>query len=182
MAWKDRFLKSPDDILAEHLTDGERVLLIDEPSNNAFLVASTNEILMILGVGLLVFFMGVNGAGAPMILLGLIVVIFLALPLVWKRMEKFYTRYALTDFRVMRSYGVFKRQLTWIPWSKVTDVSISQSLPGRILKYATVKIESANEASGFKEMKDLCDPKGFHNYIAALVEARQGKISPSSLP
>lgn len=182
MGWKLTLFKSPDDILDEHLTEGETLILKDEPSNNAFLVASTNEVAVIAGVGLLTFILGVNGAGVVMILLGLIIVVFLALPLVWKRLEKSYTRYALTDFRVMRSYGVFKRQLTWIPWSKVTDVSFSQSLPGRIFKYATVKIESANEASGFKEMKDLCDPKGFHNHIAALVEAKQGKISPTHLP
>lgn len=181
MSWRAHLLKSPDDILAEHLTAGERILLIDEPSNNAFLVASTHQILIIVALGFLVMLMGANGSGATSVLLGLIVIVVLALPLAWQRLQKAYTRYALTDFRVMRSYGVFKRELKWIPWSKVTDVSISQSLPGRVLRYATVRIESANEASGFKEMKELSDPKGFHNYIAALVEAKQGKIKHAIL-
>jgi membrane protein YdbS with pleckstrin-like domain len=181
MSWQSRLFKSPDEILAEHLTHGERILLIDEPSNNAFLVASTHQILLMFGVGAVVMLMGANGSGAASVILGLMVIVALAVPLAWQRLQKAYVRYALTDFRVMRSYGVFKRNLTWIPWSKVTDVAIEQSFPGRVFKYATVRIESANEASGFKEMKDLCDPKGFHNYIAALVEAKQGKIKHSVL-
>ena len=35
-----------------------------------------------------------------------------------------------------------------IPLGKVTDLSFKQSLMGRLLSYATVRIESANEESG----------------------------------
>jgi hypothetical protein len=78
----------------------------------------------------------------------------------------------------MRSWGVFSRRMAWIPWSKVTDVSIHQTLIGRMLGYATVKLESANEASGFKEITDLRDPHRFHRIIAEIVEAKQGKTVP----
>ena len=89
------------------------------------------------------------------VVLGMIVISVVTTLLVVRRLQAWYTRYALTDFRLIRSWGVLKRQLAWIPWSKVTDVSMVQTLAGRILGYATVRIESANEASGFKAVTDL---------------------------
>ena len=50
---------------------------------------------------------------------------------------------------------------------------------GRVLGYATVKIESANEESGLGEIKDLRQPHRFHRVIAEMVEAKQGKTVPS---
>ncbi|MDQ3944903.1 MAG: hypothetical protein M3357_07110 [Actinomycetota bacterium] len=55
---------------------------------------------------------------------------------------------------------------------------MAQSTAGRILGYATVRIESANEASGFKEITDPRDPHRFHRLIAEIVDAKQGKTYP----
>ena len=71
-----------------------------------------------------------------------------------------------------------KRSMAWIPWSKVTDVLLTQTLAGRILGYATVRIESANEASGFKAVTDLRDPHRFHRVVTEMVQAKQGKTVP----
>jgi hypothetical protein len=68
--------------------------------------------------------------------------------------------------------------MAWIPWAKVTDISLTQSFFGRLFGYATVRIESANEASGFKSMTDLREPHRFHRVIAEMVEAKQGKTVP----
>ena len=45
---------------------------------------------------------------------------------------------------------------------------------GRLLGYATVYIDSANETSGLAEMKNLCDPRAFYLKLTELVQLKQG--------
>lgn len=171
----------PDEIIEGYLTGDERFLLVDEPSTNAFMVGAANEIALIMAIALATGFLVGRGAGAVLGLIGFLAVTVLAVVLFVQRLQAWYTRYALTDFRVIRSWGVISRHMAWIPWSKVTDVSITQSAAGRLLGYATVRIESANEASGFKEIKDLRDPHRFHRFIAEIVEQKQGRYSPPGI-
>jgi membrane protein YdbS with pleckstrin-like domain len=173
-----RVLPTPDEVLQSYLTHDEVFILVDEPATSAFLVEAINEILIIVVIALVTGFAVGNGGGELAGLLGLIVICIVAGLLIVRRLQAWYTRYALTDFRLIRSWGVLKRQLAWIPWSKVTDVLLVQSLVGRILGYATVRIESANEASGFKEVSDLRDPHRFHRVVTEMVQAKQGKTVP----
>jgi hypothetical protein len=168
----------PEDVIEGYLTADEQFILVDEPSNSAFILEAGNEILIAAGIGLVTTLLVSKGAGLAVGIIGFVIIDAIILMLVWRRLQYFYVRYVLTDFRVMRTWGVFSRHMAWMPWSKVTDVSISQSLPGRVLGYASVRIESANEASGFKVIKDLRDPHRFHRYIAEIVEAKQGKTVP----
>ena len=177
-----RLLPTPDEIVSTYLTADEQFLLVDEPSTNAFVVDASRQIGAIFGIALATGFLVGRGAGPVLGLLGFVAVDVLAVMLVVRRAQAWYTRYALTDFRVIRSWGILSRHMAWIPWSKVTDVSITQTTAGRLLGYATVRIESANEASGFKEIKDLRDPHRFHRYIAEIVEAKQGKIASPAAP
>ena len=165
-------------MLQSYLTHDEVFILVDEPATSAFLVEASNEILIIVVIALVTGFAVGQGGGAFAAILGLIVIGVISTILVIQRLQAWYTRYALTDFRLIRSWGVLKRQLAWIPWSKVTDVLLVQTLAGRILGYATVRIESANEASGFKAVKDLRDPHRFHRVVTEMVQAKQGKTVP----
>jgi len=165
-------------VLQSYLTHDEVFILVDEPATSAFLVEASNEILIIVVIALVTGFAVGQGGGAFAAILGLIVIGVISTILVIQRLQAWYTRYALTDFRLIRSWGVLKRQLAWIPWSKVTDVLLVQTLAGRILGYATVRIESANEASGFKAVKDLRDPHRFHRVVTEMVQAKQGKTVP----
>jgi len=173
-----RILPTPDEVLQSYLTHDEVFILVDEPATSAFLLEASNEILIIVVIALLTGFAVGNGGGAVAALLGAMVIGVVATMLVVRRLQAWYTRYALTDFRLIRSWGVVKRQLAWIPWSKVTDVLLIQTLAGRILGYATVRIESANEASGFKAVTDLRDPHRFHRVVTEMVQAKQGKTIP----
>jgi uncharacterized membrane protein YdbT with pleckstrin-like domain len=170
------FLRTPEEIVGSYLTDDEQVILIDEPSTNAFLVEAANEIFIIVGIALLTGFLMGQGGGVVAGVIGFLVIDVLAIFLVAKRVRVWYTRYVLTDFRVMRCWGVFNRQMAWIPWGKVTDVFLTQTVPGRLFGYATVRIESANEQSGLKEMTDLRDPHKFLQTITEVVELRQTKV------
>ena len=173
-----RVLPTPDEVLQSYLTHDEVFILVDEPATSAFLVDSVNEILIIVVIALVTGFAVGQGGGMVAAVLGGMVIAVVSTILVVQRLQRWYTRYALTDFRLIRSWGVLHRRLAWIPWSKVTDVSVEQSLAGRILGYATVRIESANEASGFKAVTDLRDPHRFHRVVTEMVQAKQGKTVP----
>jgi hypothetical protein len=173
-----RILPTPDEVLQSYLTHDEVFILVDEPATAAFLLEASNEILIIVVIALVTGFAVGQGGGAFAGILGLMVISVISTILVVRRLQAWYTRYALTDFRLIRSWGVVKRQLAWIPWSKVTDVLLVQTLAGRILGYATVRIESANEASGFKAVTDLRDPHRFHRVVTEMVQAKQGKTVP----
>lgn len=173
-----RLLPTPDEVLQSYLTHDEIFILVDEPATSAFLLEATNEILIIVVIALVTGFAVGQGGGAFAATIGLFVISVVSGILVVRRLQAWYTRYALTDFRLIRSWGVLKRQLAWIPWSKVTDVLLVQTLAGRILGYATVRIESANEASGFKAVTDLRDPHRFHRVVTEMVQAKQGKTVP----
>lgn len=172
---------SPDEILDTYLTCDERIVYQDEPSTNAFVIDAAGEIAVILGVFFLTSFLYARGGGAFVAIVGFIAIDVLAIRLVVQRIQKWYIRYVLTDSRVMRTWGIFTRQMSFIPWSKVTDITLTQSFAGRLFGYATVRIESANEASGFKEVTDLRDPWGFYRRIAAIIEERNGRIKPAWL-
>jgi hypothetical protein len=173
-----RLLPTPDDVLQSYLTHDEVFILVDEPATSAFLLEATNEILIIVVIALVTGFAVGNGGGTIAAILGMMVIAAVTTTLVVRRLQAWYTRYALTDFRLIRSWGVINRHLAWIPWSKVTDVSLVQTLAGRLLGYATVRIESANEASGFKAVTDLRDPHRFHRVVTEMVQAKQGKTVP----
>ena len=171
-------LPTPDQIVRSYLTTDESIILIDQPSTNAFIVEASKELILI-GVLVLITAAWVGAGGSTTVAaVGFILLDLLLIYLIIKRMRFWYTRYVLTDFRVIRSWGIVKRQMAWIPWAKVTDISMTQSFLGRLLGYATVRIESANEASGFKEIKDLRQPHRFHRVIGEMVEAKQGKTRP----
>ncbi len=171
-------LPTPDQIVRSYLTTDESIILIDQPSTNAFIVEASKELILI-GVVVLITVAWVGAGGSTAVAaIGFILLDLLLIYLIIKRMRFWYTRYVLTDFRVIRSWGIVKRHMAWIPWAKVTDISMTQSFLGRLLGYATVRIESANEASGFKEINDLRQPHRFHRVIGEMVEAKQGKTVP----
>ena len=171
-------LPTPDHIVRSYLTTDEIIVLVDQPSTNAFLVEATKELIAI-GIVLLLTLAWLGGGGdSTVALIGFVLLDVLLIYLLIKRMRYWYTRYVLTNYRVIRSWGILKRHMAWIPWAKVTDISMTQSLLGRLLGYATVRIESANEASGFKEIKDLRQPHRFHRVIAEMVGSKQGETEP----
>jgi hypothetical protein len=87
-----------------------------------------------------------------------------------------YTRYVITTDRVMYITGVIKREHMWIPYSKVTDLSFGQGLADRAMGVAKVKIESANEASPFRELINLSHPKLFMHALSTMVNIRQAPM------
>jgi hypothetical protein len=89
-----------------------------------------------------------------------------------------YTSYVITNVRIMRVSGVVTRRVHSIPWMRVTDLTFDQSWLGRMLGYATLHIESANEDSGLRDLAGVSDPMVFNKYLVDMVVAKQGPIAP----
>lgn len=94
----------------------------------------------------------------------------------WRIVDSWYTRYVLTDFRVLRTSGVLERNVEFIPWRKVTDVSLRRSFWQRLVGASTIRIESANEASRFRAMTDVQDPREFFRVLQEVMAAYAGHV------
>ncbi len=172
-------LAPPADTIETYLVPGEELLHVDAPALNAFVIEELPAIVVMLLAGVTAIAWGAKTGsllvtGAAMILAGVVM-----LRLRVKRWNERYTAYVLTTARVMKISGFFRRSAAWIPWVKVTDVRFEASLMGRLLGYATIYIDSANETSGLAEMKNLRDPRGFYVMLTQLVQLKQGPLSPT---
>jgi uncharacterized membrane protein YdbT with pleckstrin-like domain len=95
-------------------------------------------------------------------------------------LQAWFTRYVVTDLRVLRVSGVLNRNAEFIPWGKVTDITRSESLVQWLAHTATIRIESANERSGFRAIDDVDDPDRFYRVLVKMVDRKQGRIEDIS--
>jgi uncharacterized membrane protein YdbT with pleckstrin-like domain len=170
---------TPDEIVRSYLVTGERVIHVDKPALDAFVIIQIREVLLAGALFLLFIWSLLTGKGSVLPLVTFIAFDVLLVWLIVKRMQAFYTRYVITTFRVLRVSGILTRSNVWIPWVKITDLSFRQSLVGRIFGYATIRIESANEESGLKDLSDLKDPIRFNRILVEMINTKQGNVAPT---
>lgn len=159
----------PERIVADLLLPDENVYEMASPDWGV--VAFEQAPLAILG--LLVSLLAASLVG-PLAALVLLVVLFAMLA--WRVLDAWHTRYVLTDFRVLRTSGVLDRNVEFIPWRKVTDVSLRRSFWQRMVGASTIRIESANEASRFRAMTDVRNPKEFFRVLQEVMAAFSGHV------
>jgi hypothetical protein len=174
------FMAPPAESIGQYLIEGEEVLHIDAPAFNAFFVDELPIIVLTAAAASAAIVWGSRSgnlfvAGVAMIACGVLLLYLRA-----KRWSERYTAYVLTTARVMRISGFLSRSAAWIPWVKVTDVRYEASFAGRLLGYATIHIDSANETSGLSEMKNLRDPHTFYVTLTELVQQKQGSLRSRS--
>jgi membrane protein YdbS with pleckstrin-like domain len=176
-AWRRSWLPLPDEITEEYLGHGERMIYNDHPSFQAFV---TEHIFLVLGLFVAAgLFVGVvlNGSLTAILLTFLVLAVVL-LVLVLIRLSERYTSYVITNVRIMRVSGILTRRVHSIPWMRVTDLTFDQSWLGRVLGYATLHIESANEEGGLRDLVGVSNPMLFNRYLVDMVVAKQGPIAP----
>ena len=175
MGWK------PDQLLRWHLIPGEEIIYRDSPSTSALLIQSLWVLIPPIVIGFFAIVWGLTTGHFLAVGIALIVTGASFLTLLIRRTAAHYTMYVLTTVRVMKLSGVFRLTAYWMPWAKVTDVRLERSISGRLFRFATVVIESANENSGLKEMKNLHDPKTFYLKLTAMVQLKQGNTAADSM-
>ena len=165
----------PDDIVRDYLVAGERVLLEETRSPRAWLLDQA-VILVVVGVVLVVL---LSMAQAWSVALGALLVLGAGAYLAVEGSKAWFTRYVITDLRVLRVTGVVNRHAEFIPWGKVTDIGRSESLLQWWVGTATIRIESANERSAFRAMADVEDPARFYRQLVHMVDLKQGRVGDS---
>jgi membrane protein YdbS with pleckstrin-like domain len=73
--------------------------------------------------------------------------------------------WAVTNFRVIDERGVFTLYTKESPLEKINNISYYQTLPGRILKFGEVEIQTAAE-DGATVYRMVTDPKALKNTVA----------------
>jgi membrane protein YdbS with pleckstrin-like domain len=176
-AWREAWLPLPDEIIKDYLAIDEKVIHNDHPSFRAFVIEHLILVIVLfVAAGL---FVGVvlNGSLTAVLLTFLLLAVVLLI-LVLQRLSQRYTSYVITNVRIMRVSGVVTRNVHSIPWMRVTDLSFVQTWLGRLLGYATLRIESANEEGGLRDLAGVSNPIDFNKYLIGMVVAKQGPTQP----
>jgi len=168
----------PKDIVESYLMDDERVVLEETRSVRGFLVGqSVWVVLALILAWVLVAMFG--SAGAILALVGSVV---LGSVIAFRALQAWFTRYVVTDLRVLRVHGILNRHAEFIPWGKVTDITRSETIFQWLARTATITIESANERSGLRTVDDVDDPGYFYRVLVEMVDRKQGRISNAKQP
>ena len=69
---------------------------------------------------------------------------------------------AVTDRRIIRVSGILTRTVDAAPLSQITDSTLRRSIPGRILGYGTVRIETAGQADSLGAMTYVPSPDALY--------------------
>ena len=165
----------PDEFVRELMVDGEVTYALEQPEWR--LVLLDQAALAALGVVVSIVAASVLSVGIGILLLALLVGV-----VTWRALDAWHTRYVLTSFRVMRFSGVLDRNVEFIPWRKVTDVSLHRSFFQRMVGASTIRIESANEASRFREMNDVRSPREFFATLQEMTAAYSGNVEVGMTP
>ena len=76
--------------------------------------------------------------------------------------------FVATDKRLLLFYGFITRKVSMMPLSKVTDMSYTRSIPGRLLGYGRFVMESAGHDQALREVHWVPSPDA--NYRAICTE------------
>ena len=161
-----------DEIIYDRLLPNEKIFMVDGPATIALVVRKFRWIVA-LAISLILM---IELSGTLWKVAMFVLVIAISVVLLASAVQFHYTRYVVTGTRMIYLSGVINRSHQWIPWAKVTDMSYIQGWTERIQNIGRVHIESANEASPFKEMKDLSHPGTMMRVLVYMVSERQGKV------
>lgn len=74
-------------------------------------------------------------------------------------------RYTLTDSKIEIDYGLIARTTRNVPLSKIQDVTISASIPQRILGFGDVVIDNASEIGGSTILHNINNPRHYADLL-----------------
>ncbi len=105
------------------------------------------------------FALGPGGAGLLGVMWSLTRTFFIILE--WR----FYERLYITDRRVIASSGILQSKIDTLPLSRATDISYEKPFLGEILKYATLRIETAGQDQALGTINFIKNPEIFYELL-----------------
>lgn len=74
-------------------------------------------------------------------------------------------RYTMTDSKIELDYGLIARTTRNIPLAKIQDVTVSASIPQRILGFGDVVIDNASELGGSTVLHNINNPRHYADLL-----------------
>ncbi|HXT61566.1 MAG TPA: PH domain-containing protein [Pyrinomonadaceae bacterium] len=74
-------------------------------------------------------------------------------------------RYTLTDSKIEIDYGLIARTTRNIPIGKIQDVTVSASIPQRILGFGDVVVDNASELGGSTILHNINTPRHYADLL-----------------
>jgi len=74
-------------------------------------------------------------------------------------------RYTLTDSKVEIDTGLVARRTRNIPLSKIQDVTVSASIPQRILGFGDLIVDNASELGGTTVLHNITNPRHYADLL-----------------
>jgi membrane protein YdbS with pleckstrin-like domain len=83
----------------------------------------------------------------------------------YKHLRRNMVRYTLTDSKVEIDYGLIARTTRNIPLAKIQDVTVSASIPQRILRLGDLVVDNASEVGGTTVIHNINDPRHYADLL-----------------
>jgi membrane protein YdbS with pleckstrin-like domain len=77
----------------------------------------------------------------------------------YKHLKRNMLRYTLTDSKIEIDEGLVSRTTRNIPLRNIQDVTVTTTIPQRILRFGNVVIDNASETGGTTVLKNIPDPR-----------------------
>jgi membrane protein YdbS with pleckstrin-like domain len=114
----------------------------------------------------------------------IVAILVLALALAaYRLLDWYYTRFIITNKRLMMNEGLWFRRVGMIPLARVTDLRYVQSPLGRLLDYGVFSLDSAGRRNRLRHVVDLPNPNELYlrvveeMYEPTAVEARLARFA-----
>lgn len=91
-------------------------------------------------------------------------------------MWAFYERLFITNRRVIASSGFLGAHIDAMPLTRITDIAFKRTVPGEILDYGTLRIESAGQDQALGVLNFLNQPDLFYNVLISLSTTALGSV------
>jgi membrane protein YdbS with pleckstrin-like domain len=125
----------------------------------------------LIGAGLLSTVTGGIARGAIWLAWGV-----LLLWLIWKFLNWLVEYFVVTSKRVLLASGLLLRTVEMMPLVKVTDMSLQQSVRGRILKYGRFIFESAGQEQHLRKVDYIPHPEQHYLEVIGVIFADEDKV------
>jgi len=118
--------------------------------------------------------LAVLGAIALVILLALIPVpVYISIPIAltlllipaYYHVKRNMVRYTLTDSKIEIDTGLIARHTRNIPLTKIQDVTVSASIPQRLLGFGDLLIDNASELGGSTVLHNISKPRHYADLL-----------------
>jgi uncharacterized membrane protein YdbT with pleckstrin-like domain len=74
-------------------------------------------------------------------------------------------RYTLTDSKIEIDEGLISRTTRNVLLRNIQDVSVTTTIPQRLLRFGNVVIDNASETGGTTVLRDIPDPRRYADQI-----------------